>query len=321
MGVEIDLDYVAEALGVELPEEYIDFAQSLAESGVEPPILNGMLETDAEQIISLNERLWFAIPLAGLNQWPADYLVIGDDGCGNYFIADDSQDTVPVLFYDHEADSISRCADSLEDFATRIRHGHPLDDSVVHSGCQARKQKAREASRGPTKVELADDAPPWATDWNDFAEVFLDIVSKRLSPQKQTVALNREFGGKPVCWVGTLTDLCLGEYKSATIQMPNCPSFQRHDDGLSSVSVISVGLRTEEEDYEHVETLSPEIRTTLAAWKEASVGDRIRFQLMFSPGYEDRIACIDVKSLSSSRRSFASIKTCGAHLLEVVHDS
>lgn len=35
-------------------------------------------------------------------RWPADWLVTGQDGCGNYWAIDLSRDPCPVLYYDHE---------------------------------------------------------------------------------------------------------------------------------------------------------------------------------------------------------------------------
>ncbi len=309
--MKINLQHISDSLAMELPEHYCEFARRLAKSKRVREALRDIVSTDANYVIEINERLWFAGSLAGLKQWPDDYFVIGEDGCGNYYIVNADEDDQSVLFYDHDVDIIYRRAESLNDFAARILDEVPLDEEVVHSGYGTRKKKARRNLRRPTVIEFGDDDPAWAQDWNEFVKAFVKIASRGQSESELTEALSQEFGSKPVCWDGTLTELDLREYKSASMEMPSSDRVKGAD-AFSDISSLILDLRTEEEDYDHVETVSPHILTTLASWRSASVGDTIRFQMMFAP------LSICVETILKDRPPMFSINTCGAHLLEVV---
>lgn len=310
------IDYIADALGIDLPELYSEFLVSLMQSKKVQSVLGDAVVTSPERVVELNTNLWCGGPIAGLDEWPEDYLVIGEDGCGDYFLIDGGDSNEPVLFYDHEADVIYRIADSLNDFANRMINGDSLDDIVLHSGYETRRQKALVGPAEPTQIIFGDDAPAWSQDWMEFVRTFLGIATYAQTESELTLALNREFGSRPVCWVGQLTKVDLGKYKSASIEMPACDHI-RGAKSCSGIGSLSVGLRTEEEDYDHV--LHPcEIRTSVRSWQAASVGDTIRFLMMIAPGQGDQIPCIRVRSGTRSRRPWITINDCGAHLLEVV---
>jgi hypothetical protein len=314
-----DLTCVANALGIDLPERYCEFVKRLAESPRVAAALGDAVSTDADVVIELNKNLWFAVPIAGLSEWPDNYFVIGEDRCGNYYAVDAADPEEAVLFYDHDSDEVLRIANSLDDFANRRIQGESLDKLVIHSGYQSRQDKARHNPHSPTLVTFSDDAPTWSQDWFAFVETFVSIASREQPESELIAALNREFGSRPVCWVGKLTELDLSEYKSASIDMPSC----EHITGTAydGVGSLSVSLRTEEEDYDHAQSITPEIRTPIASWRVASIGDTIRFQMMIAPGHADEIGCIRIHPRTGNRPQWVTIIDCGVHLVEVLPSS
>ena len=313
----IDPEYIADALGIELRQYYCEFVNKLDNYPEVAAVLNDSISTDSNLIINLNQRLATAAPIAGISQWPDDYFVIGEDGCGNYYVLNEDNDT--VLFYDHESDAIVQVANSLDDFANRRRIGEPLDEVVVHSGYKARQKKARQNPRKASQVSFSADDPGWSQDWLEFVAAFMEIASREATEDELVSALNHEFGRRPVCWVGKVTDIQLGRRSRVTIEMPAC----EHITGSSygELGTLSVALRTDVEDYDHVQILTPEIRTTVDAWRSASIGDTIRFQMMIAPGHANRIACIQIRPSTRSSGQWVTIRSCGAHLVEVIRDT
>lgn len=313
----IDPESIADALGIDLPEDYCEFVTRLDNHRDLAELLGSSISTNGDLIITLNERLSTSAPIAGLTQWPDDYFVIGEDGCGNYYALNTDDDT--ILFYDHESDVILRVANSLDDFANRQRIGESLDEVILHSGYEAQRKKARQNPRKPSQISFSADAPAWSQDWFEFVAAFMAIASCEDAEDKLVSALNREFGSRPVCWVGKLTDIELGEYKRVKIEMPA----YEHITGSSyhGLGTLCVALRTNVEDYDHVERITPEIRTSVDSWRSASIGDTVRFQMMIAPGHANKIACIKILPSTGSSGAWVTIRTCGAHLVEVIRNT
>jgi SMI1 / KNR4 family (SUKH-1) len=80
------------------------------------------LVNDAGQLIELNEDIrqpgtpWTADD----GPWPARYLVIGDDQCGNYWCIDRHASGDRVWFYDHELGVFEQHFGTLEEFAADL---------------------------------------------------------------------------------------------------------------------------------------------------------------------------------------------------------
>lgn len=48
--------------------------------------------------------------------WPREYLVVGQDGCGNSYLVDTREQTAPVYFHDHETSELLARAPSYAEF-------------------------------------------------------------------------------------------------------------------------------------------------------------------------------------------------------------
>ena len=313
----IDPESIADALGIDLPEGYCEFVTRLDDHRDLAEALGHSVSTDVDLVINLNERIATSAPIAGLTQWPDDYFVIGEDGCGNYYAVNAVDDT--ILFYDHESDVILRVASSLDDFANRVRIGESLDEVIVHSGYEARQKKAQQSPSNATLASFSADDPAWSQDWFEFVAAFMAIVSREDAEDQLISALNHEFGSRPACWVGKLTGIEFGEYKGAKIEMPECEHITSSK--YVGLGTLSVDLRTEVEKNDHAQIISPEIRTTIDAWRSASVGDTIRFQMMIAPGHANKIACIKIRPSMGGRAPWVTVQSCGAHLVEVIRDA
>ena len=96
-----DIDTIETATGIKLPQSYIDAATNY------PPEL---LDTEApdfgflnnpQLVIDENLRVrkegYFGEP------WPDQYFIIGQNGCGDYYVVTTSATRFSVGFSDHEA--------------------------------------------------------------------------------------------------------------------------------------------------------------------------------------------------------------------------
>ncbi|HEY4252350.1 MAG TPA: SMI1/KNR4 family protein [Roseomonas sp.] len=109
-GLEPELLAIEAAIGHRLPGYYTAFLRN------PPPALREIaarsadfevmeLAIDPASVLALNQQVRAepeATWLGGEAGWPADWLAVGEDGCGNYTVIDLGCAISPVLHYDHE---------------------------------------------------------------------------------------------------------------------------------------------------------------------------------------------------------------------------
>jgi hypothetical protein len=114
-----DLDSIESRLGVPLPSGYrqllMNYPAELFERAAEYQLFQ-----DPRFVI--NETMRQRLQGFGESRPRNDLLVIGDDGCGNYCCLDLTQEPVTVLAYDHEHDSYTEIAWSLDGWHRTIKH-------------------------------------------------------------------------------------------------------------------------------------------------------------------------------------------------------
>jgi hypothetical protein len=99
-------------LGYPLPKQMLEI-------GSVPPYL----ESDVDRLIELNRRVRLpGTPWIGpdAEPWPEDHVVIGDDGCGNYWsvLRVDRHRNKSVWFYDHDVATLERQHKNVAAFLT-----------------------------------------------------------------------------------------------------------------------------------------------------------------------------------------------------------
>jgi len=117
---DADLAKIETELDIELPDYYRAFVQNY------PPLLlaipNGPylceLSNSAENVIQLN-RL---VRTFNSFEWPDEYLVIGESGCGDYYAIDIDDEDSSVYLWNHEQGDFSddEEVDSLPEFAGQL---------------------------------------------------------------------------------------------------------------------------------------------------------------------------------------------------------
>jgi len=298
-----ELETLEDSLGIVLPASYVRVIGRLRRKPLRG-ILAELLCTDAETVLSLNERV------AAFPEWSDDLLVIGEDGSGNYYALRHDEEDAAVLFYNHETDEIQQCAESLDDFCKRIETGAPFDRTVVRRS----RRRARVASEGGSIPDF-NRAPDWATDWNEFTRVFAGIVDERpASPRGRATVkrLNATFGSQAVRWTGRVVRLELGREPSVEIDMP--PTAQTRTERFEDLGHLVPSLRLARSPGVNVsEAGSRQVVTTRDAWRKVRSGDRVEFLMMIAPGHGSDISCIDAGCMS--------LHDCGCHLLRIIRKS
>jgi hypothetical protein len=107
-----DFEAIESGLGVKLPPEY---RQLLARYPSELFQSVAAFELYDDPRFVINETMDFRVNgFGGKSRSPGEVLVIGDDGCGTYCCLDMSQEPATVVGYDHETDSYTEFAWSLD---------------------------------------------------------------------------------------------------------------------------------------------------------------------------------------------------------------
>jgi hypothetical protein len=93
-----ELERIEKELELVLPHSYREFMQSgkFGEGYGGNPDLTGVAEEIIEMNKDLRENGFFGA------KWPDNFLVIGDDGAGDYYFMDVKKQNPVVLFADHE---------------------------------------------------------------------------------------------------------------------------------------------------------------------------------------------------------------------------
>ena len=133
---ETDLETIEQALAVSLPSSYrsivlnypqelLKLAELFKEDDDDEPETPADLEllNDPKKIISENQhvrRPGIRYTESG-DPWPADYFVVGIDGCGEYYAIDlRLGDESPVFYWDHESREWSKDAPNIREFVPQL---------------------------------------------------------------------------------------------------------------------------------------------------------------------------------------------------------
>lgn len=127
-GLEPEFLAIEAAIGHRLSETYVAFLRdppaALRDVAARMASFEVMeLAIDPGTVLALNHRVREDPDvefLAGDTGWPADWLVVGEDGCGNYTVLDLGCDASPVLHYDHEFAAAEVVAMNLETHADAV---------------------------------------------------------------------------------------------------------------------------------------------------------------------------------------------------------
>lgn len=97
----VDLDRIESELNLALPKAYRDFMQSgkFGEGDEGCQDFTGIADEVIERTKKLRGRGFFGA------KWPDNYVVIGDDGAGDYYFTDIEKESPAVFFADHELTS------------------------------------------------------------------------------------------------------------------------------------------------------------------------------------------------------------------------
>ena len=113
-----DITAIQDALGFPLPQPYIavvtNYPAALADT--EAPGF-GLLD-DADSVIAANNEVrkngYFGEP------WPDHYFIIGENGCGDYYVITTNATEFSVGFVDHEAMECNHFASDLDGFTNKL---------------------------------------------------------------------------------------------------------------------------------------------------------------------------------------------------------
>jgi len=134
-----DLARIQEELDVELPKTYREFVRKYPKTlleakrhmtkGDESPAELELLN-DADALIACNSGVQAS---QGLHDFPAEYFVIGQSGCGDYYAIDTDDDDSPVYFWNHEIGDFDEEEEheSLAAFAAELIRGVKLFNEAV----------------------------------------------------------------------------------------------------------------------------------------------------------------------------------------------
>lgn len=126
---------VAAALG--LPDFYVKFLGAYPDAcrlmrspGPDPKkkIAKVELFADIKDVIKLNKELWqdpdtcWSEDLPE-NKWPREFIAIGEDKCGNYFLVKSGDESGAVWFYNHDGGTFTRRYAHIDDFVKELVEG------------------------------------------------------------------------------------------------------------------------------------------------------------------------------------------------------
>jgi hypothetical protein len=113
-----DIAEIEGALGFRLPNCYravvLNYPKALADT--EAPDF-GLFDTPAAVIdanLEVRKNGYFGQP------WPDEYVIIGENGCGDYYVIIKNAAEFTVGFADHEAMECNQFASSLDDFVAKL---------------------------------------------------------------------------------------------------------------------------------------------------------------------------------------------------------
>ncbi|MEM9186365.1 MAG: SMI1/KNR4 family protein [Planctomycetota bacterium] len=122
-----DFEQIESSLNVELPDNYKELLQKVAEQHRSTPYLfDRHLLLETSELVQLNQQIWASTS----EDWsdvadPGDYFYIGEDGCGNYHCIDMDDDETAVFFLCHDPIGFDEQAPSLEEFISQLAFPPP----------------------------------------------------------------------------------------------------------------------------------------------------------------------------------------------------
>lgn len=113
-----DIATIELALGFPLPKAYVDVVTNYPRALAETEAPDFGLFDDASLVIDAN-RLVRNDGYFG-EQWPDQYVIIGENGCGDYYVVMKNANQFSVGFADHEAMECNPFASDLEEFVGKL---------------------------------------------------------------------------------------------------------------------------------------------------------------------------------------------------------
>lgn len=113
-----DIAAIESALGFSLPQPYMLVVTNYPPALVHTDAPGFALFDDPELVIDANrmvrENGYFG------EQWPEQYVIIGENGCGDYYVVTKNSAKFSVGFADHEAMECNPFAANLDDFVAKL---------------------------------------------------------------------------------------------------------------------------------------------------------------------------------------------------------
>lgn len=125
------------AAALALPDFYVKFLGAYPDAcrlmrspGPDPKkkIAKVELFADIKDVIKLNKELWQDAETCWSedlpeNKWPREFIAIGEDKCGNYFLVKSGDESGPVWFYNHDGGTFTRRYAHIDDFVKELVEG------------------------------------------------------------------------------------------------------------------------------------------------------------------------------------------------------
>jgi len=113
-----DIATIEFALGFTLPKPYVDVVTNYPHALADTEAPDFGLFDDPTLVIDANRIVrddgYFG------EQWPDQYVIIGENGCGDYYVVTKTANQFSVGFADHEAMECNPFASDLEDFVAKL---------------------------------------------------------------------------------------------------------------------------------------------------------------------------------------------------------
>jgi len=113
-----DINKIQTKTGVTLPEYYVEFVTQYPKELSETEAPDYGLLDDPSEIIEQN----IDVRMNGYfgEKWPERYFIIGQNGCGDYYVIDLQSQNFSIGFSDHEAMECTLYASNKEEFISKL---------------------------------------------------------------------------------------------------------------------------------------------------------------------------------------------------------
>jgi len=120
-----DIDEIVNKTGLSFPKWYVDIITNYSEALIETDAPDFGFLDDPNQIIEENidvrENGYFG------EAWPERYLIVGLNGCGDYWVIITNSDTFSIGFSNHETMECRPYANSLDEFIQKYKSEDGLE--------------------------------------------------------------------------------------------------------------------------------------------------------------------------------------------------